>query len=116
MLQGGSAAAPGVVVLPTQGWDAGATQVAFGRPGSQGGQVEVLNEGSAQMQRMRGTGGLARAGQVQWQRDGLNIGPICIAFQSAAGQGQQRDVGLSGTTMCVMDGNCQQSIGCGRMR
>ena len=116
LLQGSSGAAPGVVVLPAGGWDSGPTSVAFGRPGSQGGQIEVMNEGAAQMQRMRGNGGLARAGQVQWQRDGLNIGPICIAFQSAAGQGQQRDVGLSGTTMCVMDGNCQQSIGCGRMR
>jgi hypothetical protein len=76
----------------------------------------VMNEGTAQMQRMRGDGGLARAGQVQWQRDGLNIGAICIAFQSAAGQSQQQDVGLSGTTMCVMDSDCQQSIGCGRMR
>lgn len=116
MLQGRSSVAPGAVILPVQGWDTGATQVFFGRQNSPGGQIEVMNEGAAQMQRMRGEGGLARAGQVQWQRDGLGMGPICIAFQSAAGQGQQRDVGLSGTTMCVMDGDCQQSIGCGRMR
>ena len=45
---------------------------------------------------------------MQWQQDTLNIGPICVAFQGN-GQSQSGDVGMSGTTMCMMDANCQQS-------
>ncbi|MGE3395954.1 MAG: hypothetical protein AB7H79_03520 [Sphingomonas sp.] len=115
-LDGQGGAAPGVVVLPANGWDQGPTQVAFGRPGDVAGRVQVMNEGSVQMQRMQGNGRPARAGRVQWQRDGLNLGPVCIAFQGRAGQSQGGDVGLSGTTMCVMDGDCQRSVGCGRIQ
>ena len=116
MFETGQSPANGVVVLPARGWDSGPTQVAFGRPGANG-QIEVMNDGAAQLLRMRGDGGaVARGGPVQWSQDRLNVGPMCVAFQAASGQAPPRDVGLSGSTMCVMDGDCQRSLGCGRIR
>lgn len=107
--------APGGVIVPLNGWDQGPTTVVFGQPGDTTGQGQIINQGSAQMQRVQGPNGPARAGQVTWQQDALSMGPICVAFQAPA-QTQSGDVGLSGTTMCVMDANCQQSAGCGQVR
>ncbi|MGQ0660771.1 hypothetical protein [Sphingosinicella sp.] len=110
-----SGPAPGGVIVPLNGWDQGPTTIVFGQPGDTTGQGQIVNQGSVQMQRVEGPNGPARAGQVQWQQDALNMGPICVAFQAPA-QTQSGDVGLSGTTMCVMDANCQQSAGCGQVR
>lgn len=108
--------APGGVILPSGGWDQGPIQVVFGQPGDTSGQGQIVNQGSAQMQRVQGQNGPARAGQVQWQQDQLGMGPICVAFSSNGGQSQSGDVGLSGTTMCIMDASCQQPAGCGQIR
>lgn len=106
---------PGGVIVPLNGWDQGPTTVVFGQPGDTRGTGQIVNTGSAQMQRTQGQNGAARMGQVQWQQDQLNLGPICIAFQGN-GQSQSGDVGMAGTTMCVMDASCQQVSGCGTIR
>ncbi|HEX8661880.1 MAG TPA: hypothetical protein VF686_08430, partial [Brevundimonas sp.] len=106
---------PGGVIVPLNGWDQGPTTVVFGQPGDTRGTGQIVNTGSAQMQRTQGQNGPVRAGQVQWQQDTLNLGPICISFQGN-GQSQSGDVGMSGTTMCVMDAACQQTSGCGTIR
>lgn len=102
----------GAVILPTSGWEGGPATVIFGAAGDTTGEGQVVNQGSAQMQRLQGqTAG--RIGQVQWQRDGLNLGPICVAFVGQAGR--NGDIGLSGTTMCVADATCESNAICGRV-
>jgi hypothetical protein len=107
--------APGGIILPAGGWDQGAVTVVFGRAGDTTGQGQIVNQGTVQMERAQGQNGPARSGVVQWQQDGLGMGPICVAF-SSNGQSQSGDVGLSGTTMCVLDASCQQPAGCGQVR
>ena len=108
--QGGPAL--GAVILPTSGWEGGPATVIFGAAGDTTGEGQVVNQGSAQMQRIQGqTAG--RVGQVQWQRDGLNLGPICVAFVGQAGP--NGDIGLAGTTMCVADATCEANAICGRV-
>jgi hypothetical protein len=108
--QGGPAA--GAVILPTGGWDSGPATIIFGAAGDTTGQGQVVNQGSAQLQRVQGqTAG--RLGQVQWQQDGLNMGPICVAFVGQAGA--NGDIGLAGTTMCITDSTCEGNAVCGRV-
>ena len=47
--------------------------------------------------------------QPAWQRDGLNIGGMCVAFVQPGAS----DVQLRGSNVCVLAGNCEQMIGCG---
>lgn len=106
---------PGGVIVPLNGWNQGPTTVVFGSPNDTRGTGQIVNTGTAQMQLTQGQNGPVRMGQIQWQRDQLNLGPICISFQGN-GQSQSGDVGMSGTTMCVMSANCQQNAGCGTIR
>lgn len=108
--RGGQAA--GAVILPTGGWDAGPATIIFGAAGDTTGQGQVVNQGTAQLQRVQGqTAG--RLGQVQWQQDGLSMGPICVAFVGQAGA--NGDIGLAGTTMCITDSTCEGNAVCGRV-
>lgn len=84
----------------------------FGQAGDTTGQGQVVNQGSTQLQRVQGSTP-GRLGVVRWQQDGLNMGPICVAFVGAAGQ--NGDIGLSGSTMCVTDATCQGNAVCGRL-
>jgi hypothetical protein len=107
--------APGGVIVPLNGWDQGPTTVVLGQPGDTSGTGQIVNTGTAQMQQTQGQNGPVRMGPVQWQRDQLNIGPICVAF-TGSGQSPSGDVGMSGTTMCLMNASCQQNLGCGTIR
>jgi hypothetical protein len=93
-----------IVGVSRQGWDAGF--VAVGSQHAQ--QPESLSQ-TAPFQFSRQGNSAVRVMQPQWQRDGLNIGTMCVAFV----QNNVQDVQLRGSNVCVLGGNCDQMIGCG---
>jgi hypothetical protein len=96
-----------VGVSKQQGWGAGMVLIAS--PGAQ----EPENVSQPGAFRLNAQGGTAiRVLQPQWQRDGLNIGTMCVAFVQ---QGAQ-DVQLRGSNVCVLGGNCDQVVGCGAVQ
>lgn len=102
--------AMGAVGLPGGGWDGGTTAVGFSQPGDPSGRLTYM--GAVQMQLIRAGQVTLRAGPVQWQQ-GEGLGGICIAF---AAQGQQQDVPVNGSSLCVADASCQQPVACGRVQ
>lgn len=103
--------AVGAVGLPPNGWEGATTAVGFSQPGDPGGRL--VHMGSAQLQLVRAGQVTLRAGAVQWQQQGGGLGAICIAF---AAQGQQQDVPINGSSLCVADASCQQPVACGRVQ
>ena len=104
-----SGPAVGMVMTPGGGWDAGQGRVGFMRPGSN--QLDTLGMGAAQ--RVNSQAAPVRVIQPQWQQDAIGVGAICIAF---IGQQGQQDVSVQGSTMCVMDSQCNQPTACGRVQ
>lgn len=103
--------APGIVILPANGWESGPTMFGFMRAGgATGGQPDTMGTGIFRL--VPGQSPPVRTAQPSWQQDNVGMGNICVAFIGAQ-PGQ--DVGLQGSTMCVMDASCQQAAGCGRM-
>jgi len=102
---------PGMIMLPPQGWDNGPAVFGFGRPGSSG-NFETF--GKASFQANRTQQGTVRVARPQWEKDGIGLKDICIAFQGRQ-QGAQ-DVQLPGATMCVLDSQCGQPLGCATIR
>lgn len=93
-----------IVGVSKQGWNAGFVAVA-----SQGAsEPESLSQtGPFKLTRQDSTA--IRILQPQWQRDGLDVGTMCVAFV----QPQAQDVQLRGSNVCVLTNNCNQMIGCG---
>jgi hypothetical protein len=93
-----------IVGVSKQGWDAGFVAV-----GSQGARQPESVSQPAPFKLSRQNNNAIRVLQPQWQRDGLNIGAICVAFiQSGAA-----DVQLRGSNVCVLANSCNQMVGCG---
>lgn len=93
-----------VGISKQQGWNAGIVLV-----GSQGAQEPETVSRPGQFELNAQGGSAIRVLQPQWQRDGLNIGTICVAFV----QPNARDVQLRGSNVCVLSNNCNQMVGCG---
>jgi hypothetical protein len=95
-----------LVGVSKQGWDSGGVVAV----GTQGGRDPETLSRQAPFEQGR-EGNLAiRAIQPQWQRDGLNVGSMCVAFL----QNGVQDVQLRGSRVCVLlGGNCNQMVGCG---
>jgi hypothetical protein len=96
-----------IVGISRQGWNAGF--VAVGSPNAQ--EPESLSQ-TGPFQFSRQGNSAVRIMQPQWQRDGLNIGTMCVAFV----QNNVQDVQLRGSNVCVLGGNCDQMIGCGSVQ
>lgn len=110
-IQGGQVS--GMVMLPPGGWQAGQTHIGFSR--SPTGDLESVGAGTLQL--VSSQNGLMRAMQPQWQQDNIGFGEICLAFFNGQnGQGQQQDVSLQGSVMCVMDSSCSRPAACGRVQ
>jgi len=103
--------APTVIVLPAGGWDAGAGMVGVWPAGTTDLNTQPSSLGMGAFQYTSNNGRSIRYTVPQWQADGIGLGPICIGFESR-GQG---DVQLSGSRVCVLDGQCQQVAGCGNV-
>ncbi len=93
-----------IVGVSRQGWDAGFVAVA-----SQGASEPESLSQPGPFQLTRQNNNAIRVLQPAWQRDGLNIGGMCVAFV----QPGAADVQLRGSNVCVLAGNCEQMIGCG---
>jgi hypothetical protein len=96
-----------IVGISRQGWNAGF--VAVGSPNAQ--EPESLSQ-TGPFQFSRQGNSAVRIMQPQWQRDGLNIGTMCVAFV----QNNVQDVQLRGSNVCVLGGNCDKMIGCGSVQ
>ena len=95
------------VGVSKQGWDSGVVGVA-----TQGAtEPESLSQQGPFELTQRGNVAI-RVIQPQWQRDGLNVGAVCVAFVQ---QGAQ-DVQLRGSRVCVLGDGCNQMIGCGTVQ
>lgn len=99
---------PGIISLPPGGWDGGNVTLALMR-NPQGQQPDSM--GGGKFQRIQSGNNPVRVAQIQWQQDNIGVGPACIAFIGNGGQ----DVKLSGARMCLMDGACNQPLGCGQI-
>lgn len=93
-----------IVGVSRQGWDAGFVAVA-----SQGANEPESLSQTGPFKLSRQNNNAVRVLQPQWQRDGLNIGTLCVAFV----QGGAQDVQLRGSNVCVLGGNCDKMVGCG---
>ncbi|HRE43956.1 MAG TPA: hypothetical protein PKY87_08290 [Terricaulis sp.] len=111
MLQTQRGAAPGIVLLP-QGWQAGPVGFMVAMPGDTTGQ-NVGAGGQGQFELVQSNNHPIRVARIQMQQDNIGLGNVCLAFMG--GQGQQ-DVQISGSDFCVMDAQCNQPIGCGKMQ
>jgi len=111
-LQTPRGAAPGVVMLPTGGWQSGPVQLGLAQPGDTSGQ-SFATMGQGQFQLIQSEGHPIRLAQIQVQQDSLGVGNMCVMFR---GQRGQQDVQLSGADFCIMDGPCSRPIGCGRIQ
>lgn len=100
----------GAVILPANGWDAGQGTIVGKQSRPNGDAASV---GSGRYERVISAGAPVRFMRPVWESDEIGAGPTCIAFAGAAGQ---QDVSLSGATMCIMDGGCNQALGCGRIQ
>lgn len=115
----------GALMLPAGGWDNGPATIAFAKnPNSQ----QIDSAGQLMLTRMQNNGPPTRAGTVNWQQDGINLGGMCVAFvgggqgqgaqggqNGQGGQGGGQDVPLKGSKMCILDGECQRVVGCGQV-
>jgi hypothetical protein len=93
-----------IVGISRQGWDAGFVAVA-----SQGASEPESVSQPGPFRLSRDNNNAVRVLQPQWQRDGLNIGTMCVAFV----QGGAQDVQLRGSNVCVLGGDCDKMVGCG---
>lgn len=105
-------AAPAMVVLPAGGWDMGEGFFGVWRPGADANSTPPDSLGGGIFMPYNPNGTPIRALLPLWQRDNIGLGNICVAFMGSMGQ----DVQLSGSTMCIMDGNCEQAAACGRIQ
>jgi hypothetical protein len=104
-------ATPGMIALPANGWEAGPSMFGFMRAGTNGSQPDTM--GMAVFQRNNSQAGPVRTAQPSWQQDNVGLGNICVAFIGPQGA---QEVPLQGSTMCIMDANCTQAAGCGRVQ
>ena len=93
-----------IVGVSKQGWNAGFVAVA-----SQGANEPESLSQTGPFKLTSQNNNAIRILQPQWQRDGLDIGTMCVAFV----QPQAQDVQLRGSNVCVLTDNCNQMIGCG---
>jgi len=105
-------AAPAIVLLPQQGWQAGAVGFGIADPSDPSGQTMAV-AGQGQFQLQQSGGHPVRLAQIQMGQDNLGVGNVCLMFR---GQQGQQDVQLSGADFCVMDGPCSRPIGCGKLQ
>ena len=111
-VQTASGAAPMILALPNQGWDASPAGVFMWRGGTTDTNSEAHTAGMAQFQYTQTQDGRSvRFAVPQWQYDQVGVGQICIGFESQS----QGDVSLRGSTVCVLDSQCGQAAGCGRI-
>ncbi|HKU96003.1 MAG TPA: hypothetical protein VJR58_12040 [Vineibacter sp.] len=96
-----------IVGVSKQGWNAGFVAVA-----SQGANEPESLSQTGPFKLTRQSNNAIRILQPQWQRDGLDIGTMCVAFV----QPQAQDVQLRGSNVCVLVDNCNQMIGCGAVQ
>ncbi len=104
-------AAPGIVMLPAGGWQAGPVGLGLASPGDTSGQFASAGQG--QFQLVQSNGHPVRLAQIQMSQDALGVGNVCVMFR---GQQGQQDVQLSGADFCIMDGPCSRPLGCGRLQ
>lgn len=101
-----------VVMVPAGGWDSSPAFVGAWPAGTTNFSQTPPTAGNAIFQYGTASDGTpVRYAVPQWQQDGVGFGQICIGFQ---GRGQS-DVPVRGSTLCVLDGQCQQVAGCGRV-
>ncbi|MCW5746707.1 MAG: hypothetical protein KIT36_10965 [Alphaproteobacteria bacterium] len=93
-----------VGISKQQGWGSGVVLIAS----QSASQPENVSQPGPFALNSQG-GNAIRVLQPQWQRDGLNIGAICVAFV----QPRAQDVQLRGSNVCVLASNCNQMVGCG---
>lgn len=103
---------PAMVMLPAGSWDGGEGLLGIWRPGVDYNTNRPDSLGSGYMLPFNNNGVPVRALIPVWQQDNMGFGSICVAFMGSTGQ----DVQLRGSTMCVMDGNCERASGCGRIQ
>lgn len=103
-VSGGNQVLRVIVGISRQGWDSGFVAVA-----SQGANEPESLSQTGPFRLSRQNNNAIRVLQPQWQRDGLNIGTVCVAFV----QGGAQDVQLRGSNVCVLGGNCDKMVGCG---
>ena len=95
----------GRVVVARQGWDQGV--IAISSPGAQ--QPESVS-GVGAFQLVPVQGAAVRLLKPTWERDGLSIGGICVAFRQ-----QGTEVQLSGSRFCILANGeqpCARMVGC----
>ena len=96
-----------LVGVSKQGWDSGIVGVA-----TQGAQEPETLSQQAPFELTQQNNAAIRVIQPQWQRDGLNIGTMCVAFVQPGAQ----EVQLRGSRVCVLGNGCNQMIGCGTVQ
>ena len=102
----------GVVMIPKGGWDSAPSMVAFWPAGTTDFETQPGTIGQAIFQRAKTQNGSpGRFSVPQWQQDNIGFKQICVGFEGQGGQ----DVTLSGSTICILDSQCQQASGCGRV-
>ena len=96
-----------LVGVSKQGWGAGLIAVATmgaNEPES------ISTPGPFQLNRQGNE--VYRVLQPQWQRDGLNVGGVCVVFAASGVQ----DVPLQNSKLCILSDNCQRMVGCGTVQ
>ncbi|HYE47830.1 MAG TPA: hypothetical protein VEA44_18830 [Caulobacter sp.] len=94
------------VLMPR--WDLGEVRMAVENEAG-----VVLNEGFGRYRYRTGPQGVMQAVQPVWVRNDANLRDLCFAF--IVPETAESHL-LSGSTMCVMDANCEQPLGCGRVQ
>jgi hypothetical protein len=95
------------VGVSKQGWGSGIVGVA-----SQGANEPESLSAPGPFNLSRENNNAVRVMQPSWQRDGLNIGTMCVAFVQTGAP----DVQLRGSNVCVLSGNCDKMVGCGTVQ
>jgi hypothetical protein len=97
----------GAVLLPAAGWESG-DSVLTGRTAD---GAQAAGRGRYQLTVNRGIP--MRVMQVAWSQDEVGAGPTMVGFEGQAGR---PDVQLSGSIMCLLDGDNGRPVGCGRVQ
>jgi len=102
----------GIVAIPKGGWDSAPSIVAFWPAGTTDFNTQPASIGQAIFQRARTQNGSpGRFSVPVWKQDNIGFKQICIGFEGTGGQ----DVTLSGSTICILDSQCQRAASCGKV-
>lgn len=93
-----------MVGVSKQGWGAGVIAVSTVNANE---PESISTPGPFQLNRQGND--VYRVLQPQWQRDGLNVGGVCVVFAASGAQ----DVALQNSKLCILSDNCQRMVGCG---